>query len=679
MSYITLTDGPPPPLPGAGRIATYAEGGVLKSKDAAGMVTILGGNIDTRLSAIAAAGATTLAVKNPPRQNQKGLWVIVDPFSEKCEIRRVELIDGTAVVAALTNSHAADTLVRFTEHPEANPLLFGAIGTHSSAHVAADTAGVQAALNCAKEQGIPFVGVGGFYIDTPLTLHRVTGFRMYGLGMATSTTTTGSGGMAGLTFYWAGPPGVPCFDLTDVRESHFCDFRIEARTILNAGWWCRNMPDGITAAQNLWEDVLVVGQNTTNYVEYGWRITTLNGGLDQNNDFHVWKRCQVRFFKEAGVSIEHSQAKMEMLEQCQFLGTNFDATGGLSLSKAGVTTALGTGGQFTWKGGFIAHCETTFLIGQPNDAIVVDSLQSEGCSSYMRSTGNAGAIGQVLNSGVRWNPIENLAADKKIVDWMMPGPFTYLNCEFENRSTTNNGGYLNHSCQTKDLTFASLVVQNTIIETTSLTPIVVQDGFPRYFAGNSRKLVGSPDHVRIPDRVVRLFIPATAFAQYSGLPPIEYVGDIGDEEMVGYAMATGVLRSILTSLTIDPKLQSETFTAAPYTAPISIRIVWAPLTAGSAGQNVRFTAKATAVALDGTTTTTVTNDFGKELIVAVPTTAYRIVESEVVPSSDAFRWFASPGEIARLVVTRRGDLTTEDTFPGTIAVLGVILQYNAHA
>jgi hypothetical protein len=105
------------------------------------------------LTANVAASGTSIAVNRlQTGLIAGGFWVIIDPWTVQCEIRKVTAVSGnTLTVAALTYAHSADDAVIYTTQPDCNVKYWGALGDNSHD----DSAEIQAAIDAAIDMGNP--------------------------------------------------------------------------------------------------------------------------------------------------------------------------------------------------------------------------------------------------------------------------------------------------------------------------------------------------------------------------------------------------------------------------------------------------------------------------------------------------------------------------------------------
>ena len=85
------------------------------------MSGMIGGSIEFRykLAAATIVGATSATLNIPyPVASGYQTWMVVDPMTVECEVRRITAVSGsTYSFAALAYAHAASDLVFFIENP----------------------------------------------------------------------------------------------------------------------------------------------------------------------------------------------------------------------------------------------------------------------------------------------------------------------------------------------------------------------------------------------------------------------------------------------------------------------------------------------------------------------------------------------------------------------------------
>ena len=154
------------------------------------------------------------------------------------------------------------------------------------------------------------------------------------------------------------------------------------------------------------------------------------GGIDANNDFHLFENVSVANYSDVAFSLENSQVFGIMFVNCSFDGG--------PRSQVGVATdrAGGKGGNFSWTGGSGSHNQTAdFSIGDPNNGgvSITDGI-FERSARFLKTGGPSGASFLFRVEGVRWSG-DALAADGIAIDFRFPGPLSIRNSRFGEDST----------------------------------------------------------------------------------------------------------------------------------------------------------------------------------------------------------------------------------------------------
>lgn len=284
---------------------------------------------------------------------------------------------------------------------------------------AANGASIQAALNAAKGTGKRVVLDSPFYtIDQPIVMAGHVATHVIGFGASPAE--------GGTQLQWNGAASGNVWEINDCRNCHFSDFSVTVAGGLPASSaFVLSNTNGneVVPTSNSFDRVVVQGVNGA--IGYGWRFTGDHyAGLDANNDFHRFVECEVSNYNAAAWSLEHSQCKALSFVDCRAYG---------QFGEVGVATNQGDsghGGSFHWYGGFMhANSVADFALGTPNDAILIQGLNSEHSARFILTNGPTGAAWPVRAVGVRWES-GALAADGRIVDVKTPGPFSLDSCQF---------------------------------------------------------------------------------------------------------------------------------------------------------------------------------------------------------------------------------------------------------
>jgi hypothetical protein len=132
------------------------------------------------LTADVAASATSISVNRlPTGAIADGFWVIIDPWTVQCEIRKVTAISGnTLTVAALGFAHSADDAIIYTTQPIINVKWFGAVGDSTTN----DQAAIQAAVDEAPDESSIIFPEGIYYITSAISIAGKDHIWIYGPG-----------------------------------------------------------------------------------------------------------------------------------------------------------------------------------------------------------------------------------------------------------------------------------------------------------------------------------------------------------------------------------------------------------------------------------------------------------------------------------------------------------------
>jgi hypothetical protein len=138
------------------------------------------------LSALAAAAATTINTNAVPKGAVADtIYVVIDPYTDECEVRKVTTIsDTTLTVAALDYAHAANDAVFFISDAVLNAKWFGATGDGSTDDATSiNRAIVQAYglgnINNIFDFGSVFIPPGNYIIDASIVIYEFV--RIFGV------------------------------------------------------------------------------------------------------------------------------------------------------------------------------------------------------------------------------------------------------------------------------------------------------------------------------------------------------------------------------------------------------------------------------------------------------------------------------------------------------------------
>jgi hypothetical protein len=227
--------------------------------------------------------------------------------------------------------------------------------------------------------------------------------------------------IAGTTLKWAGPPGIPLFDLQGIRDSIFEDFLIAANSSHPLAIGIRSITiSGKTSNANAFRHIYMNG--TTTGLGKGFVFVAGSGG-DNNNDENSFDGISINNYTVAAWSFEHSQSKAHRLINCAFNAASGET------DQYGVTTALGPGsqgGSFLWYGGNgHGNAGADFYLGSPNDVILISGGNFEGSARLLETAGASANPFPVTIQGVRWSG-DGLAADGKAIIYTQQGPLNLI-------------------------------------------------------------------------------------------------------------------------------------------------------------------------------------------------------------------------------------------------------------
>ena len=213
---------------------------------------------------------------------------------------------------------------------------------------------------------------------------------------------------------WAGPPGAPMFDLPNMKETRFGHFAVNAFSAkpVDAVFRLSNQGGAPDPGFNTWRRVNVDGVDggVLAFAEYA-------GPTDANMDFDVYEECTAANYRVAGWLNPLTQSMAHVYRQCKataYQGGGKFAIGGTRDGNQGSRAG------FRWEGGFCANNQTDFYINGANDHIVIDGLNSENSSQFLRTDGPSGAaLGLVMRS-IRWAN-NNAAPGIPFLDIRYPG------------------------------------------------------------------------------------------------------------------------------------------------------------------------------------------------------------------------------------------------------------------
>ena len=152
--------------------------------------------IDYKLSIPTEIGATSVTINKiyPAVQAQQS-WIVISPFTIKCEVRRILLINGSNYsVSALDYAHDVNDLILFTSNPDLYLMWFGAIWDNVADDTVALTRAVaQATKSNVNHRKIILPGGEGLITDNIyITAHGLCIFGARTRRPISSATETGA-------------------------------------------------------------------------------------------------------------------------------------------------------------------------------------------------------------------------------------------------------------------------------------------------------------------------------------------------------------------------------------------------------------------------------------------------------------------------------------------------------
>ncbi len=320
-------------------------------------------------------------------------------------------------------ANATQTLINFKgDHLSAKMLGAAADG------VAIDTGAIRA---CALKAVIDSthgkhieIPPGRYLIDDTITISDVHGMGFIGKGTDTE-------------FIWAGPSDRPMFDLQNVAESLFANFRVTVADGFHLIEAFRLQgTSGYTVAwrhnrfSNIWID------GNLGSLDFPFRGMVGTAG-DQNGDFMLFDNCRLSNYAHSGWSIEGRQFHGWRMENCWAVaGPDTDTRYGKYAVSGGVESAVDQPAKsnFFWHGGFVGmHDVADFYTKPPASAALTTTLAdfgSEGSRRFLLSgEGGSGNAARTILDGVRWTEL-GLDTDGEFMILQNPGPYFFRNCQF---------------------------------------------------------------------------------------------------------------------------------------------------------------------------------------------------------------------------------------------------------
>lgn len=220
----------------------------------------------------------------------------------------------------------------------------------------ADDVEIQAAIDALPSgNGTVRLSEGTFHIAQNIEFDALEGIEFVGSGMR-STSIRPATGLSAFN----------CLRVFGTRRSYFAHFTIlsSAATPFDAAIVCETKT-GVNITANTFEHIFIEGTATTG-LDYGVRMITGTGG-NANNELHTFKNIQVNNYDLRAFSIEHSQSKAHLFENC---------TG--APNAAGGNYGVFSESSYTWIGGsFGSHDTAIFFQSNANDYVNIIGAQAE--------------------------------------------------------------------------------------------------------------------------------------------------------------------------------------------------------------------------------------------------------------------------------------------------------------
>lgn len=263
-------------------------------------------------------------------------------------------------------------------------------------------------------------GAANYSVSVTQTFNSI-GLVFEGVGFSSVGSTGGT------IFTWAGNATDPMFDLQDLAQAVFNNFKVvaEVSTPVAEVFRIQNKTGGTTAPRlNHFSDIFIEGTNGG--VGIGFRGYVGTGASDTDNDFNYFENIRISNYSDGAWSIEGTQEHGWQMVNCRVYTGGYGgdyAVGGPSAAKSNVS----------WIGGFVGGHETAdFYLATPADGsstTVLQNISSEGSARFLETTGVSGARLPVIMDGIRYAG-ESLNADGYALYLQTPGPFTIRNSGF---------------------------------------------------------------------------------------------------------------------------------------------------------------------------------------------------------------------------------------------------------
>lgn len=183
----------------------------------------------------------------------------------------------------------------------------------------------------------------------------------------------------GAVFCWNGANDRPMFQYSDCRTVKMSNARLYCLPTKPCftGISMKNATGGVTPTHNQFDNIQMWGQAAG--FDFGWRVEQGSAG-DANQEFNVWRSCEVYDYRDSAWTFEHSQSKHNSFFHCGF---NSGYIGQCGVRLHHPQYFPNGNGSFLWVGGGGGTCLLSdFLISSPSDPITIIGVATEGSRRF---------------------------------------------------------------------------------------------------------------------------------------------------------------------------------------------------------------------------------------------------------------------------------------------------------